>query len=202
VGSVNKLNIKEFHDFMRGAFKAFIARAYQSHQIFCEADLHSLAWWKIRSFLEKQNYKEETPGKFRVLNKPFLEINGTYPDLVVFRRTTPWAVIELKEGKVLRAGSAKKEWDKLIKAKKDLGAKRGYLVYVARSGPRRAVSGPKGEGARYFFEVPVILQESMTNEEIEEWKLKFKPWARYRQGKDLPSKSRRIAQAPPKTANR
>jgi len=78
---------------MKGPFAIYIAKAYKSHNIFCEADLQSFAWRKIKSFLEAN---AESPGKFRVLNKPFLRDCGTYPDLVVFRRSVPWAVVELK----------------------------------------------------------------------------------------------------------
>ena len=87
---MKKLSIKEFHQFMRGSFLRSIEKASKSHHIFCEADLQSFAWRRIKSFLERH---EEVPGKFRVLNKMFLRNCGTYPDLVVFRRRTPWVVI-------------------------------------------------------------------------------------------------------------
>lgn len=94
-----RLSIKDFHRFMRGPFENHIRKAFKSHHIFCEADLQSFAWRRIKLFLEKH---EERKGKFRVLNKPFLRDCGTYRDLVVFRRTTPWAVIELKESRIMR----------------------------------------------------------------------------------------------------
>jgi hypothetical protein len=173
---MNKLSIKEFHIFMRGAFKDSIEHLYKSHHIFCEADLQSFAWWEIKTFLEGQNCKEKTPGKFRVLNKPYLRNCRTYPDLVVFRHRVPWVVIELKESRILKESSAQKELDKLLQFKKTLPAKRGYLVYVARSGPRRAISGRKGEGGRYFFEVPIILDPE---EWGEVWKREFRSWSKY-----------------------
>jgi hypothetical protein len=78
---MTKLGIVQFHRFMRGAIADSIRRAYRTHQIFCEADLQSFAWDKIRCFLKNN---EEAPSKFRVLNKPFLRDCKTYPDLVVF----------------------------------------------------------------------------------------------------------------------
>jgi hypothetical protein len=174
---VDKLSIKEFHRFMRGPFVGSIERAFKKHHIFCEADLQSFAWRKIKSFLQKQ---EETAGKFRVLNKPYLRDCGTYPDLVVFRRRVPWAVVELKESRIMKEESAKKERKKLLKAKNVLHPKRGYLVYVARYGKRRALGGPKGKGGRYFFEIPIILEQSMSNNaKVKEWTEEFRLWARY-----------------------
>jgi hypothetical protein len=174
---MKKLSIKDFHRFIRGPFKDSVYRAFRSHHIFCEADLQSFAWQKVRNFLEKH---EEKPGKFRVLNKPFLrECSGTYPDLVVFRRTVPWVVVELKESRLLTASAATKEKNKLLDARKVLHPKRGYLVYVARYGNRRAVPGPKGKGARFFFEVPIVLEERMSKAEIGEWRETFRLWSKY-----------------------
>ena len=165
---------------MRGPFAASMERAFKSHHIFCEADFQSFAWRKIKSFLEKH---EETPEKFRVLNKPFLRDCGTYPDLVVFRRRTRWVVIELKESRVMREDSADKERKKLLQARKVLHPKRGYLVYVARYGERRVLLGPKGKGSYYFFEIPIILSQVMAKAEVQEWTEKFRLWSRYAVGR-------------------
>ena len=173
---MNKLSIKDFHRFMRGPFADSIERAFEKHHIFCKADLQSFAWREIKSFLEKH---EETAGKFRVINKPFLRDCRTYPDLVVFRRRIPWFVVELKESKAMKEKSAQTECKKLIRAKNVLHAKRGYLVYVARYGQRHAISGPKGEGGRFFFEVPIVLEQSLPKEKVTEWAKEFRNWAKY-----------------------
>jgi hypothetical protein len=176
---MSKLGVRQFHKFMRGPFRESIRRAYRSHRIFCEADLQSYAWHAIRRFLRRN---EEAPGKFRVLNKPFMRAcQGTYPDLVVFRGRKPWAVIELKEGKSLPELRASTERKKLLDARRALGLepKRGYLVYVARYGSKRALSGPKAEGAHYFFEVPIVLELSMTRPELDDWKKEFGLWSKY-----------------------
>lgn len=172
-----RLSIKDFHRFMRGPFENHIRKAFKSHHIFCEADLQSFAWRRIKLFLEKH---EERKGKFRVLNKPFLRDCGTYRDLVVFRRTTPWAVIELKESRIMRESAAVQERKKLIDAKAVLHPKRGYLVYVARYGDKRALHGPKGKkGGYFFFEVPIVLEQAMTKAEIKEWTRQFRAWSKY-----------------------
>jgi hypothetical protein len=173
---MTKLSIVQFHRFMRGAFGESIRWAYRTHQIFCEADLQSFAWDKIRRFLTKN---EEAPGKFRVLNKPFLRDCKTYPDLVVFRRKTPWVVIELKESRRMTERRAATEREKLLSAKNILTPKRGYLVYVARYGAKRALHGAKGKGAHYFFEVPIVLSLEMDKAELKQWRVEFRRWSKY-----------------------
>jgi hypothetical protein len=173
---MKKLSIKDFHRFMRGAFANSIEHAFKQHHIFCEADLQSFAWQKIKSFLEKH---EETKGKFRVLNKPFLRDCRTYPDLVIFRRHKPWVVIELKESRMMTESSAMKERKKLLQARKALQPKRGYLIYVARFGQRRVLLGSKGKGGYFFFEVPVVLELTMKKEKIREWAQEFRAWSKY-----------------------
>ena len=79
----------------------------------------------------------------------------------------------------MKRESAGREFEKLLQAKKVLRPKRGYLVYVARQGKRRAIGGPKGEGGRYFFEVPIILERKMTSEQVKERTAEFRLWAKY-----------------------
>lgn len=171
-----KLSIKEFDAFIKGPFKKSMERAFRSHQIFCEADLQSFAWRKIKNFLVKH---EETPRKFRVLNKPYLKDCGTYPDLVVFRRSTPWVVMELKESKTMTEEKAGRERDKLVHAKEVLHPKKAYFIYVARYGERRAIAGPKGKGAWYFFEIPIVLEQIIGRPKVKKWAEEFKPWSKY-----------------------
>jgi hypothetical protein len=112
-----------------------------------------------------------------VLNKPFLRDCTTYPDLVVFRKKVPWAVVELKEGRRLMAVQASRERKKLLRAKKKLSPKRGYLVYVTRYGDKRVLLGPKGRGSHFFFEVPIVL---MQNGKVDKpWIKTFRFWSKY-----------------------
>jgi len=172
-----KLSIVQFHHFMRGKFTESVHRAYESHQILCEADLQSFAWHEIRKFLSKNG---EASGKFRILNKPFLRECKKYPDLVVFRKNKPWVLLELKESKYLPEKVASGERDKLLEAREELGKKpkRGYLVYVARYGNRRTLHGPKGPGAHYFFEVPIVLAKKGETMD-DDWRHEFKKWSKY-----------------------
>jgi len=123
--------------------------------------------------------------RFRVLNKPYLRALTTYPDLVIFKRQKPWVVIELKEQRQLSRVAAQKEWLKLIKARNALHPKRGYFIYVARKGSRKVLSGPKGDGARFFFEVPIVLEHVWTPAKIDAWKIERRLWARYVANEEL-----------------
>jgi hypothetical protein len=68
---------------------------------------------------------------------------------------------------------------KLLGAKKHLTPKRGYLVYVARYGAKRALHGKKGKGAHYFFEVPLVLSQEMDKAELKQWRVEFRCWSQY-----------------------
>ena len=172
-----ELTSAQFRSFMRGKFKESILKSYKACHILCEADLQSFAWYRIRQFLKKTKGTSE----FRVLNKPFLGKSNTYPDLVVFRNGEPWAAIELKESKRLPEKTAAKERKKLKKlklARTYPSLKRGYLVYVARYGDKRALHGPKGDNAYYFFEVPIVMWKGKA-EADREWTKRFKSWSKY-----------------------
>ena len=90
--------------------------------------------------------------------------------------------MELKESKKLKPKSAKKELNRLLKVKRHFGksVKRGYLLFVTRYGEEKILQGPKGRGARFFFEVPISLEAHFPNSiEIKTWESDFKSWAKY-----------------------
>lgn len=170
--------IREFDAFIRGDFKKQIRKAYEKPEIFCEADLQAFAWLAIRKYLSR--FKND---RMRVLNKPFFTFRF-FPDIVVFKREKPWVLIELKEKKKLSLGSANQEKSKILKLTKRIRKyqgkylKRGYLVWVGRyntSFPREI----KKEGARFLFEIPILLDERWTKEQISAWSGKFKPFSKY-----------------------
>jgi hypothetical protein len=171
-----KPGIKEFHAFIKGSFSKHIRNAYEDLAILSEADLQALAWFLVRDFLLQYD-----PGarKFKVLNKPYFKDLRIHPDLAVFRRKKPWVLIELKERKKLTSRSARKEWNRLIRARKLLKPKRAYLVYVARWGNGRVLTGPKGPGAKFFFEIPITLEDVWLPERIVAWEETFRKWAKY-----------------------
>jgi hypothetical protein len=90
-------------------------------------------------------------------------------------------VIELKEKRVLSENSARKERQRLIKVKR-LGAKRGYLVYVAREGEDKLLTGPKATGDRYYFEISAILSKHLSAAEMNNWNEQFRFWSKFRRG--------------------
>ena len=162
-----KLGIKEFHKYMKNDLSKEILKRYESFLILSEADLQSHVWQILSEFFRKI---ESKPGLHKILNKPYLEELDLHPDLVVFRRNKPWVIIELKERKRLKQRTASKEFQRLIKArehfksKHDYKLKRGYLLYVSRYGGEKVLSGTKGKGARFFFEIPIILERIYTKD--------------------------------------
>lgn len=114
-----------------------------------------------------------------MLNKPYFRDVRIHPDIAVFKRTKPWVLLELKERRRLTERSAQKEGARLIEAKKLLRPKRGYLLYVARYGKGAVLRGRKGPGTKYFFEVPITLQEFWTIEGITQWEESFKKRSKF-----------------------
>ncbi|MGH9858972.1 MAG: hypothetical protein ACRD5F_02990 [Candidatus Acidiferrales bacterium] len=171
-----KPGIKEFHAFLRGPFRKSIRETYEKYLILSEADLQAFAWSLIVEFFREN---DPTGRRFRVLNKPYCKDLRIHPDLAVFKRSKPWVLVELKERRKLSVRSAKREWKRLIRAREHLCPKRAYLVYVARYGDSKALDGPKGKGARYFFELPIVLEDSWTRERIQAWEPEFKKWSKF-----------------------
>jgi hypothetical protein len=168
--------IKEFHEFIfDGEFAKEVRKAYLAYEILSEGDLQALAWMLICEFLKSLH----TRANFKVLNKPYFKDLRIHPDIAVFRKEKPWVLVELKESRRLTQRGAQKEWNRLVLAKKHMRAKRGYLVYVARWGDKKILKGPKGRGAKFFFEVPVILQNVMTKLEVTEWEKEFRKHAKF-----------------------
>jgi hypothetical protein len=177
-----KPTIKEFHNYMNNDLPKEILKRYKSFLVLSEADLQSHVWQILYKFFRKI---ESKPGLHKILNKPYLQEINIHPDLVVFRRDKPWIIIELKERKRFKQRTASKESQRLIKARKhfkskyDYKLKRGYLLYVSRYGDGKVLSGPKGEGTRFFFEIPIILESFRNTDDIKKWEKEFKKWAKY-----------------------
>lgn len=173
---MQKLGIKAFDHFLRNELRVEVLEKYWDFNILSEADLQSVVWQLICSFLSRF----DTDGRrFKVLNRPYLKELGIHPDVVVFRKRKPWVVIELKEGKRLKVNTALRERDRLLRIRKAFRAKKGYLVYVTRWGEGKVIRGPKGPGAKFFFEVPVVLESVRSVKSIKKWESDFKLWSRY-----------------------
>lgn len=138
--------------------------------------MQSVVWEIISLFLSKYDHEGK---RFKVLNKPYLKGLRVHPDIVVFRRRKPWVVIELKEVKRLKLKSALKERERFLETRQAFKAKKGYLIYVARYGEDKVIRGPKGPAAKFFFEVPIVLQSARTVRSIKKWEKDFKFWSKY-----------------------
>lgn len=170
------LSIKQLHLYLTGEMVKEVRDRYWHYRILSEADLQSVVWQLLHSFIERHDPEFD---RYRILNKPYLQGLRIHPDIVVFEDRKPWVVIELKEGKKLSPKAAKQDWKRLLKAKKAFSAHRGYLVYVARYGPDKFFSGPKKKAAKYFFEVPIVLGSMYPPARISKWESEYRFWAKY-----------------------
>ena len=172
-----KPGIKEFHNFIENEFTMQIRDSYENFEILSEADLQALAWHLLREF-----FAQYPTGKiYKVLNKPYFKNLGLHPDIAILRRRKPWVLMELKERKRMTVRIARRERDRLIRARMLLKPrpKRGYLIYVAPRGKEQVLHGRKEPGARYFFEVPITLDQYWVLERIHRWQREFKRWSKF-----------------------
>jgi len=94
-------------------------------------------------------------------------------------------VLELKERTEMTVPSALRERDRMLRLRQRMKyprgkyPKRGYLVYLAHYGKDRLLPGRKKDGARFFFEVPIVLETHWTPKRIEEWEGKFRVWSKF-----------------------
>lgn len=181
----NRIGIRELHSFVRGKLVDRVFSAYRRFEILSEADLQALVWMELRQYIKKAK-----DPRFRVHCEPYIEIRepgirSIHPDIVIFKDKDPWVLFELKElGQRVTVSGARKERERLLQCMRIYGAKRGYLLSVARELRKdqepKALTGPKGEGSRFFFEVPVILEERISHDELEKWIIRFKEVAKCR----------------------
>jgi hypothetical protein len=174
---MSKPSIKELHKFMTEDLRKEILQHYLDYLILSEADLQSHVWQILSGFLKEKQSKKEL---HKVLNKPYLKELNVYPDLVVFRHGKPWVIIELKETKQIKQKTIDEEFDLLIEMKEHFeSTKRGYLLHVSRYKSKKGLKGPKGAGAYFLYEIPIVLEDVLIPNKIKEWEEGRKKWAKY-----------------------
>ena len=106
-----KVTLKDFDKFVKNKLPKYLLHDYLNYKIISEADLQSIVWNYITTFI-KENH--EKANEFKVLNKPYLKELKIHPDIIVFRKNKPWLIMELKESKKLKPKSSKKEREQYI----------------------------------------------------------------------------------------
>ena len=101
--------IRKFNLFLKEDLRPAIIAAARAHEILSEADLHIFCFGHIRHWIKKRDSR----GIFRIHNKLFLRQFHNYPDIVILRKKRPWALIELKEQRLLKASVANADATKL-----------------------------------------------------------------------------------------
>lgn len=177
-----KLGIKQLDRFVKQDLAKLLLESYEQHDILSEADLQAIAYRALTDYLIQRDPNRRA---FRIFNLLYLKDLHIHPDIVICRRNKPWVLLELKEGsRRLTERFVKKERERLINARDffrrcGLKIRRGYLIYVAPFGDRSVLSGPKGRGAHYFFEVPILLCEHWTDERVKQWISTFRERAKF-----------------------
>jgi hypothetical protein len=178
-----KRGIKQLDRFVKQDLPKLLLEPYKRHEILSEADLQAIAYQLVADYLIQQDPNRQV---FQVFNRLYLKDVRIHPDIVIFKRNKPWVLFELKERRRrLTVRVATKERERLIKAREilrqgGLKARRGYLIHVAPFGDRRVLLGPKGRGARYFFEVPILLCEHWSDERVTKWTAAFAARAKFK----------------------
>jgi len=175
--------IQELHEFIKGDLRKAIARSYKRFDILSEGDLQCVVWNELRKFV-----KRLPKADIRVHCLPGVDVKQgrlIHPDVVVFRKNRVWVVVELKESfKRIKETTAMKERGRLLACKEHHNAKRGYLLYVCRFHrdyqQPKALPKRKDEGARYLFEIPIVLEDEIGPESAREWDKEFKSRAKTR----------------------
>jgi hypothetical protein len=66
-----------------------------------------------------------------------------------------------------------------LDARRHLKPKRAYFIYVTRYGTGEALSGPKGAGAKFFYEIPISLEQYWNGPRILKWEKEFNRWSKF-----------------------
>jgi hypothetical protein len=183
MSSSQEPRILDFNRFVRTDLRKAVMAAATNHQILNEGDFQTFCSDEIKLFIKKN----DKIGIFRVHNNIYFQEFRTYPDIVIFRKDRPWVVIELKEGRHLRANSAQKDMEKMYTASEGfrlaarrLRPKRCYVLYLAQMGDKRDLHELKKIAPRYIFAVPFIMSDHLDEQEFKTWLAKRAPLAKYR----------------------
>ena len=142
-----KTEIGKFDKFVRGSFVESLYRRWENCEVVTEADLQVTAWILLDDYFRRR----QTGGAFRVFNQPTFRRLDIRPDLVVFKRRTLWALIELKIRKRFVPTLIQKDEEKLNRVRRRLkSVKCAYLVYLSRRG--------RAESNRSPCFVPVVME--------------------------------------------
>ena len=182
------LGIKEIDNFISTELKATIFERYYQYEILSEADLQSHIWQILYDYFRA---KEEKKGTFTIHSNNYLKDLRAHPDLIIFRKSKPYIIIELKEWRTVNPNkwsnsrksiAAKKDFQRLLNAKKHFWEvhhykiKRGYFLYISWEQIKFQEEKVKGEGARFLFPIRLV-NEGFTFEK--DWKEKFKKRSKY-----------------------
>jgi len=183
--TMKKLSIKEIHKFISEVLPCEIFDLYHNYKILSEADLQ----YHVARILNTYFSEKAEKGLYEIKLNHSLPGIKMHPDLSIWEDEKPLIVIELKEWKRPNQISANREFDRLIKAKEYFKSerykvKRGYLIYTSWFKTGKTFID-KRRGVKYFFEIPILLNDRLIDwfikEEIPRWKKGFNDRAKHAQ---------------------
>jgi hypothetical protein len=172
--------IKEFSRFLQNGLRNAIVRAARRHEILSEADLQTFCFFRISQWIRKHD-----PDRiFKTRNKQFLVDCVKYPDIAVLRKNRPWALIELKEQRLLKVSVANKEAAKLAEIRVLFAsmlkkmAPKTYVIYLARG---RQPKSPKVSLVKGCSFIIIVLKDEfqLSKEAYDVWLDGFRSLAKY-----------------------
>jgi hypothetical protein len=92
--------------------------------------------------------------------------------------TGPWVCFELKENARFSTSFIKDDWDRLEMVRKELGAKRGYLIYLARRGNDKNFFVRIPHRHRCLVPMPIAMEAHMEPSQFGEWEQRLKAYSR------------------------
>jgi len=182
-------NLTAVDKFIKDTVCKGIVDRYMSFQILSERDLQCHIFAMLYTYFQKTQDKLEL---LNILTEPYLkEFGKKKPDIMIFRHSKPWIVLELKKrGSKLKLRTAEHQRDRLLSMHNKFPTlKRGYLLYISKKGAGKVILGPKKDGKYYFYEIPILMSahiDGMDKEELANWEKQYKYWKKYSRGNIYP----------------
>ena len=128
--------VVQIHNFIIKKLVTKLKNDCKKLRILTEGDLQSVAYYFLRSYIQKQSKKKV----WRILNKPYIRSVkkrrkgkiGTFPDIVIFQKNRPRIVIELKEARRIKERAINYDLWKIKRLKKS-GIRRAYLILLTQT---------------------------------------------------------------------
>jgi hypothetical protein len=171
---VNVADRRAFDHHIKVTLRKELVRRYKRLEILSEADLQFVVCNSLRRFFRTAS----DPTLYQVANQRYLKDMRTFPDILVLRNGKPWACIELKEKAYFHAPWITADWNKLSDDQEQLGARRGYLIYLARKGVAKQFKKSIPKRKRGLGFVAIAMSAVLKPDDYAEWSKRYREQAK------------------------